>query len=168
MLDSFGLTIREIINDLAAVCATEGHFVQIGGASGGILPERLWDTPYTYEDLYKAGLSVGSGAIVVADEDNSLLAYLKVVQDFFRHESCGKCTPCREGNRQLRFIFERIMDGTATATDFARMEIVLDVMGRASLCGSGKTEVVPFRTAQRYFPELFIPKESLADKKAVV
>ena len=142
--------------------------MQIGGASGGILPERLWDTPYTYEDLAKAGLSVGSGAIVVADEDNSLLDYLKVVQDFFRHESCGKCTPCREGNRQLRFIFDRIINGTATAADYDNLEIVLDVMGKASLCGSGKTEVVPFRTAQRYFPELFMTKECFVAKKAVV
>ncbi|NLN06796.1 MAG: NADH-quinone oxidoreductase subunit F [Firmicutes bacterium] len=166
----FGLTIREIINDLAGGIRNgkKGHFVQIGGASGGILPERLWDTPYTYEDLAKAGLSVGSGAIVVADEDNSLLDYLKVVQDFFRHESCGKCTPCREGNRQLRFIFDRIINGTATAADYDNLEIVLDVMGKASLCGSGKTEVVPFRTAQRYFPELFMTKECFVAKKAVV
>ncbi|HHX73964.1 MAG TPA: NADH-quinone oxidoreductase subunit F [Firmicutes bacterium] len=166
----FGLTIREIITDLAGGIRNgkKGYFVQIGGASGGILPERLWDTPYTYEDLSATGLSVGSGAIVVADEDNSLMEYLKVVQEFFRHESCGKCTPCREGNRQLHFIFERIMDGTVTAADYDNLEIVLDVMGKASLCGSGKTQVVPFRTAQRYFPELFAAEESCMAKKAVV
>jgi NADH-quinone oxidoreductase subunit F len=158
----FGLTIGEIIDDLACGIRNgkKGNFVQIGGASGGILPERLWDTPYTYEDLEAAGLSVGSGAIVVADEDNKLMDYLKVVQEFFRHESCGKCTPCREGNRQLRFIFKRIADGTVTATDYANLEIVLDVMGKASLCGSGKTEVIPFKTAWRYFPELFTAEES--------
>ncbi len=92
---------------------------------------------------------------------------MKVVQDFFNHESCGKCTPCREGNRQLRIIFDKIAAGTATAEDFYRMEIVLDVMGSTSLCGSGKTEVVPFNTAIKYFPEEFAVFAEF-EKRAVI
>lgn len=169
----FGLTIREIINDLGGGIKNgkQGHFIQIGGASGGILPEHLWDTRYTYEDLYKKGLSMGSGAIVVADTDNRLMDYLKVVHEFFLHESCGKCTPCREGNRQLRFIFSRITAGTATAKDYRNLDIVLEVMGSASLCGSGKTEVVPILTAIKYFPQLFSVNGRITEhsiEKAVV
>ena len=153
----FGITINEIINELAGGIKNgkKGNFAQIGGASGGIIPAALWDTLYTYEDLGRIGVSVGSGAIVVADEDNQIIDYLKTVQEFFSHESCGKCTPCREGNRQLKFVFKKIMQGTATVTDFNNMELVLDIMGKASLCGSGKTEVVPFITAKKYFPDAF-------------
>ncbi|MFZ7130940.1 MAG: complex I 51 kDa subunit family protein [Eubacteriales bacterium] len=153
----FGVTINEIVEELAGgiVGGKRSNFVQIGGASGGILPWWEWDTKYTYEDLEEKGLSVGSGAIVVTDEDNDILDYLRIVQDFFAHESCGKCTPCREGNRQLRLIFGKIMAGTATEQDYKRMDIVIDIMGKASLCGSGKTEVVPFITAKKYFPEVF-------------
>ncbi|MFZ7121938.1 MAG: complex I 51 kDa subunit family protein [Eubacteriaceae bacterium] len=153
----FGITIREIVEDLAGGIqgGKKPNFVQIGGASGGILPMWEWDTKYTYEDLEKKGLSIGSGAIVVADEDNHIMDYLKIVQEFFLHESCGKCTPCREGNRQLKFIFDRIVNGIAKEEDFEKMDLIINVMGQASLCGSGKTEVVPFITAKKYFPEAF-------------
>ncbi|HCX64830.1 MAG TPA: NADH-quinone oxidoreductase subunit F [Eubacteriaceae bacterium] len=153
----FGCTIQEIIDELAGGMkdGSTGNFVQIGGASGGILPRRLWNTRYTYEDLEEKGLSVGSGAIVVADREMNILRYLQIVQDFFRHESCGKCTPCREGNRQLHLIFQKMVIGKMTRKDFARLDMVLDLMKKTSLCGSGKTEVVPFITAKKYFPKAF-------------
>lgn len=159
----FGLSLREIIEGFGGGIPAnkKGNFVQIGGASGGILPEKLWDAKYTYEDLESMGASIGSGAIVVADESNNIIKYLKVVQEFFRHESCGKCTPCREGNRQLRTIFEKLIKGTAVEQDLANLDTVLNVMKKASLCGSGKTEVVPFLTARRYFAEAFKAQDNI-------
>lgn len=153
----FGLTIQEIVDGYGGGIKDnkEGNFVQIGGASGGILPKRMWDTKYTYEDLQSKGADVGSGAIVVTDVSYDIIHYLKVVQEFFRHESCGKCTPCREGNRQLRVIFERLVEGTAKKQDLDNLDTILSVMKRASLCGSGKTEVVPFLTARQYFADAF-------------
>ena len=154
----FGLSIQEIIDGYAGglLANQTGNFVQIGGASGGILPARLWDVKYTYEDLQSKGMDVGSGAIVVADDSIDIIDYLNVVQEFFRHESCGKCTPCREGNRQLRNIFEKLRNKTTTEQDLANLDTVLNVMKRASLCGSGKTEVVPFLTAKKYFADAFV------------
>lgn len=153
----FGLTISEIVNDIAGGVSgdLEDGFVQIGGASGGILPKRLWEeTKYTYEDLKAKGLSVGSGAIVVGDKKD-LRKYLDVIGKFFLHESCGKCTPCREGNRHLIPILDKIVNEEATKTDIERFDQIMDIMKNTSLCGSGKTQVVPFLTAKKYFPEIF-------------
>ncbi|NTW72126.1 MAG: NADH-quinone oxidoreductase subunit F [Eubacteriaceae bacterium] len=157
----FGVTVRELVEHFGGGIKdnAKGNFVQIGGASGGILPEKLWDTKYTYENLESRGMSIGSGAIVVADETNDIVKYLKVVQEFFRHESCGKCTPCREGNRQMKVIFDKMIDKTVAEKDFYRLDVVLNIMKNASLCGSGKTEVDPFITAKMYFPEAFTIKE---------
>ncbi len=153
----FGLTINEIVDGFAGgvVNNKDINFVQIGGASGGILPGSLCSTKYTYEDLQGKGLDVGSGAIVVADKNNDIIDYLTVVHSFFLHENCGKCTPCREGNRHMTGIFRKIKNKTATAMDFKRLDTILKVMKTASLCGSGKTEVVPFLTAKKFFPEAF-------------
>lgn len=153
----FGLTINEIVKEYAGGMKNDAdiNFVQIGGASGGILPGRLCGTKYTYEDLGAQGMDIGSGAIVVADQDNDIVEYLNVVHEFFRHESCGKCTPCREGNRHMTGIFHKMADKTATDLDFIRFDKILRVMKSASLCGSGKTEVVPFLTAKKFFPEAF-------------
>ena len=96
----FGITVREIIYDLAGG-VTDGNeiqLIQFGGASGKIASADILDTPYTYEDLSAAGVGVGSGAILVVDQRTSVLDFLRITQDFFSHESCGQCTPCREGN----------------------------------------------------------------------
>lgn len=158
----FGLTISEIIDGFGGGMkdGSKGYFVQIGGASGGLLPVGMWNTRYTYEGLEAVGLSVGSGAIVVADETNDLRDYLKVIGEFFLHESCGKCTPCREGNRQLHFVLNNLAAGTADAADLKRYDSIMNVMKGGSLCGSGKTEVVPFLTARKYFPEAFRLEEA--------
>jgi len=107
----FGLTLREIIYDIGGGIP-DGHdlkLFQLGGASGKIGPASIIDTPFTYDDLRKVGLVVGSGGILVVDDRTRVIDFLKSIQDFFIHESCGKCTPCREGNRQIAKIIDRFV-----------------------------------------------------------
>lgn len=152
----FGKTLEEIIALAEGVKGDKRiGFVQIGGASGGILPESALKTPFTYRELKSKQVSVGSGAIVVADEDDNILDYLENVGQFFIHESCGKCVPCREGNRQLEILLGKFKHKTATIDDVKMYKDILDMMSEASLCGSGRTEPVPFKTAFTYFEDAF-------------
>ncbi len=114
-------------------------FYHLGGQSGPIgFPEQL-DTPYTLKALRKEGLSVGSGAVVVLDEEMCIIDYLKKVSSFFIHESCGKCTPCREGNRHVFNILNKFSNGTATEEDFERLHNLSQTMALASSCGLGQS-----------------------------
>lgn len=153
----FGLTLREIIYDIAGGIPNNKKITlfQLGGASGKIGPASLLDTPYTYEDLHKFGLTIGSGAILVIDEDMRPLEFLHSIQEFFCHESCGKCTPCREGNKQIKHILERLLAGTQKDTDFATLKRFANIMTQASFCGLGETAQAALLSAIRYFPEEF-------------
>lgn len=138
----FGLTLREIIFDqeLGGGLANQGKlkFYHLGGQSGPCgFPEQL-DTVYCCRAMRNNGLSVGSGAVVVLDESVCLIDYLKGVTEFFIHESCGKCVPCREGNRQLYFILDKLSKGTAVAADLALMKKLSATMAKASFCGLGQ------------------------------
>ncbi len=149
----FGISIREIIYDIAGGIKDNKNigFIQLGGASGGIIPEKLIDSSYDYDTLKKLGVSPGSGAIVVADEDNDVIEYMKIVQGFFAHESCGKCTPCREGNKQLKKILEKFANKSASIEDLNNFKKTIHTLEIASLCGGGKTEAVPFNCILTYF-----------------
>jgi len=151
----FGTTIREVVYDTAGGLSSKLplKFIQIGGASGAILPASHLDTPISYEGLTEIGVAVGSGAIVVADESSSLLDYFESLSHFFAHESCGKCTPCREGNRQLVRIVELMKSGNATSADFQRLSSILKHMKGSSFCGLGKTEPAPFLSAIKHFED---------------
>ncbi len=154
----FGITIREIIEDLGEGMkdGSEVKFLQLGGASGAIIPKTLIDLPYAYESFKENGLEIGSGAVLVADNTNRIIDFLDSVQTFFLHESCGKCTPCREGNRQLSNILGRMKEGVATDKDVASVERIAKIMKYASFCGLGKTAPTAVLTAIRYFSdELF-------------
>jgi NADH-quinone oxidoreductase subunit F len=139
----FGITLREIIYDIGGGIkdGKQLKFLQLGGASGAIIPAKLIDIKYCYEDLEEHGASVGSGAILVAD--------------FFIHESCGKCTPCREGNRQLTKIINRFVTGNASVEDLKTVEKFANVMKYASFCGLGQTAPTALLTAIKYFPVEF-------------
>ncbi len=154
----FGITLREIVEDIGGGTKA-GHdvkFIQLGGASGALMPRSLLDTPYAYETLKDHGLEIGSGAVLVADDTNRIIDFLDSVQAFFLHESCGKCTPCREGNRQLSNILTRMKSGEATAKDVSSIEHIANVMRHASFCGLGKTAPTAVLSAIRYFSdELF-------------
>jgi NADH-quinone oxidoreductase subunit F len=151
----FGITLREIVYDLGGGILNDKQlkFLQIGGVSGAIFPAKLIDTPLTYEDFKELGFSIGSGAILVADNSVNMLDFLGAVGAFFYHESCGKCTPCREGNRQLLNIYSRLKSGTALKEDAMNIEKIAKVMKNASFCGLGQTAPTALLTAIDFCPE---------------
>lgn len=138
----FGITLRDLIYDESLgggpLPGRKVKFYHLGGQSGpcGFLDQL--DTPYCYQALREKGLSVGSGAVVVLDESICVVEYLKWVTEFFKDESCGKCTPCREGNRQLYFLLDKITKGEAVLTDLILIERLSNVLAQASLCGLGQ------------------------------
>jgi len=153
----FGTTVREIIDGLAGGLpdGRSLRLIQFGGASGKIAGPDILDTPYTYEDLRAAGVMVGSGAICVVDDRTSVIDFLRINQDFFYEESCGQCTPCREGNLHIKIILDRIANHTATKEDIKTMEKMARVMSMSSLCGLGETAQNTLRSAMQVFPEVF-------------
>lgn len=162
----FGITIREIIDDLGGGMKDGGDvkFLQLGGASGAIMPKTLIDLPYAYESFKENGLEIGSGAVLVADNTNRIIDFLDSVQTFFLHESCGKCTPCREGNRQLSNILGRMKEGVATDKDVASVERIANIMKYASFCGLGKTAPTAVLTAIRYFSDELFSKGDVYER----
>ena len=160
----FGTTIREII-DLAGGVTT-GHtirLVQLGGASGRVASPDQLDTPYTYKDLSAAGLTpVGSGAVLVVDERTSVIGFLRITQKFFGHESCGQCTPCREGNRHIIRLLDKIAEGEYDQKDIDTLFKFANIMTDASLCGLGQASQSALLSAREHFPEVFEIKEEVA------
>lgn len=156
----FGLTIREIIYDIGGGITDDNElkFFQLGGASGSIGPASIVDTPYTYEDLSRVGLTVGSGGILVVDTRTRVIDFVKSIQDFFIHESCGKCTPCREGNRQILRIVDRFVDGAQNPNDLETAERFAHIMSNCAFCGLGETAQSTLLSAIKYFPEEFEAK----------
>jgi NADH-quinone oxidoreductase subunit F len=161
----FGITIREIIYDLAGGLE-DGHelrLVQLGGASGRICSPAQLDTPYTYKGMKQADLTaIGSGAVLVVDERTSVIGFLRMTQEFFSHESCGQCTPCREGNRHIAIILDKIAQGTHTQKDIDTLQKFAGIMCNASLCGLGETAQSALLSCMKRFPEVFAVKEEVA------
>ncbi|MBP2631537.1 MAG: dehydrogenase (quinone), partial [Firmicutes bacterium] len=153
----FGVTVRDIVYGLAGgiVDDREIKLIQFGGASGKIATKSILDTPYTYEDLRKAGVGVGSGAILVVDERTSVIDFLRTTQEFFSHESCGQCTPCREGNRHIKLLLKKVAEGTHTTDDLASMRKIAKIMAMSSLCGLGETAQSALVSAMKNFEEDF-------------
>lgn len=149
----FGMTIRDIIYKLGKGMSDERNLkaVQIGGSSGSIIPVELIDTPLCYEALKKIGASIGSGSILVIDDSIDLIEFLLQVYSFFFHESCGKCTPCREGNKQIVNILEKLKSKEASEEDINMLGRLLDVMKNASFCGLGKTAPTALKSSFKYF-----------------
>jgi NADH-quinone oxidoreductase subunit F len=153
----FGVTIREIIFDLGGG-VPEGRaikMVQLGGESGPCIPESELDTPLDYKAMNEKGLSFGSAAVIVMDDRIDILDILKKVAKFFLHESCGKCTPCRDGNPHIIILLKRFESGTATAKDFAALKSLSDTMCLVSTCGLGQAATTAIRSVMKYFPETF-------------
>jgi len=130
-------------------------FFHLGGQSGSIGGINQLDTVYSYTDLRKAGLSIGSGAIVVMDESVSIIDYVKDVTEFFLHESCGKCVPCREGNHQLYKILKRLSVKEGKKRDLDTIRRIISTMTDAAFCGLGQTATVALNSAWKLFPEEF-------------
>ena len=127
--------------------------VQTGGPSGGCIPVRLFDTPVDFESLNRAGTMMGSGGLVVMDEDTNMVDIARYFINFASGESCGKCVPCREGLKHLLLILSRIMAGKGTVKDIEMLKDLSDTIQKTSLCGLGQTAPNPVVTTLRYFNE---------------
>lgn len=148
-----GTTLRTIVFNLGGGMAENSRFkaAQIGGPSGGCLPLDVLDTPVDYDTLTQAGAMMGSGGLVVMDQATCMVDLARFFTSFNRNESCGKCTPCREGTFRMQDILERITTGKANMEDLDQLEELAHVMHDTSLCGLGQTASNPVQSTLRYF-----------------
>ena len=150
-----GITLRDIIYKIGGGIKNGNKFkaVQTGGPSGGVIPEQLLDLPVDFDELTKAGSMMGSGGMVVMDEKDCMVNLAHYFIKFLSDESCGKCVPCREGLRQLIYIYERIMEGKGRVEDFKMLEDLSTILEGASLCALGSTAQNIVVTTLKYFRE---------------
>jgi NADH-quinone oxidoreductase subunit F/NAD(P)H dehydrogenase (quinone)/NADP-reducing hydrogenase subunit HndC len=150
-----GMTLREMIFDVGGGIPKKKKFkaVQLGGPSGGCVPESLLDTRVDYEEIAKVGAIMGSGGVIVMDEDTCMVDMARFFMDFIQDESCGKCTPCREGTRRLLETLNKICDGQGEPEDLETLEELSRTIKEASLCGLGQTAPNPVLSTLRYFRE---------------
>ena len=148
-----GITLREIISIYAKGMKGNSTFklAQTGGSSGSIIPSSLQDTPMDFESYKKAGVSLGSGALLICDETNCVVDLAKVLMQFFRFESCGKCTPCRIGTQRVYEILDRISEGNGRLEDLDSIVSLCENMELVSNCGLGQTASVPVRDILKHF-----------------
>ena len=146
-----GTTLRQIIFDIGGGLQKPFKAIQTGGPSGGCLSEEFLDQPVDYESLAAAGSIMGSGGLIVMDEDTCIVDVAKYFLDFTQKESCGKCTPCRVGTRHILEILERITHGEGHADDLLALRTLGDTIKKGSLCGLGQTAPNPVLTTLRYF-----------------
>lgn len=151
----FGITLREIIFDIGGGILEDKKFkaVQTGGPSGGCLPEKFLDSPIDYESLTAAGSIMGSGGMIVMDEDTCMVDIARYFLDFTRKESCGKCVMCREGIKQMHRILDDITTGKARDEDLEILSELAKAVKLGSLCGLGQTAPNPVLTTLKYFQD---------------
>jgi NADH:ubiquinone oxidoreductase subunit F (NADH-binding)/(2Fe-2S) ferredoxin/NAD-dependent dihydropyrimidine dehydrogenase PreA subunit len=160
-----GITLRKIIFDIGGGIKDGKKFkaVQTGGPSGGFIPESLLDLPVDYEELTKVGSMMGSGGMVVTDEDNCMVDMAKYFLSFTQMESCGKCVPCREGTKRMLDILEKITVGEGTEEDLVFLEELSNMVVESSLCALGGSAPNPVLTTLKYFREEY--ETHVKDKK---
>jgi NADH-quinone oxidoreductase subunit F len=148
-----GTTLREVIFDVGGGIPRGKRFkaAQIGGPSGGCLPEAALETEVDFDSLQAASAMMGSGGLVVLDEDDCMARIARYFLEFTQKESCGKCTFCRIGTRHLLDILDRVVAGTATAEDLVRLETIAEEVRDGSLCNLGRTAPNPVLTTLRFF-----------------
>lgn len=150
-----GTTLREIVEDIGGGIPNGKKFkaAQTGGPSGGCIPLDHYDVPIDYENLKKIGSMMGSGGLIVMDEDNCMVDIAKFFLEFTVEESCGKCVPCRVGTKRLLELLDKITMGKATLEDLDKMEELCHHIQENSLCGLGQTAPNPVLSTLRYFRE---------------
>lgn len=148
-----GTSLRTIIFDIGGGIPENKKFkaVQVGGPSGGCLPEEQLDIPVDYEAVANVGAIMGSGGAIVMDEHTCMVDMARFFMQFVHDESCGKCTPCREGTRRLVQILDRICNGQGKPDDIQTLQTLSDVIKSASLCGLGQTGPNPVLSTLKYF-----------------
>jgi len=160
-----GITLREIIFDIGGGIPGGKKFkaVQTGGPSGGCIPENFLDLPVDFDALTKVGSMMGSGGMIVMDEDTCMVDVAKYFLTFLKDESCGKCTSCREGIKQMLEILNRITQGEGKEEDIELLEELSEVVKSTSLCALGGTAPNPVLTTIRYFRDEY--EAHIKDKK---
>ncbi|MBS7298937.1 MAG: NADH-quinone oxidoreductase subunit NuoF [Eubacteriales bacterium] len=150
-----GTTLREIVEEIGGGIPNGKKFkaAQTGGPSGGCIPAHLMDTPIDYDSLMAIGSMMGSGGLIVMDEDNCMVDIAKFFLEFTVDESCGKCTPCRIGTRRLLELLTKITDGKGTMEDIDKLEELCYSIKESSLCGLGQTAPNPVLSTLKYFRE---------------
>jgi len=152
-----GMTLRDVIEKIGG--GTDSGLkikaIQTGGPSGGMIPEHQFDTPVSYENLQQLGSMMGSGGMIVIDENDSVVELAQFYLDFCVDESCGKCAPCRIGGTQMLHLLNKIVAGTGTAEDIRTIRKVAKAMQKASLCALGQTAPNPTLSAIRHFEHEF-------------
>ena len=158
-------TLRQIVFDLGGGIRNGKKFkaVQIGGPSGGCLTEEHLDMPMDYDSLKKVGAMVGSGGLVIMNEDTCIVEVARFFMNFTQHESCGKCTPCREGTKNMLAILRKIVNGKGTMEDLDTLEELAHIVQEGSLCGLGKSAPNPVLSTLKYFRDEYIAH--IKDKK---
>lgn len=160
-----GTTLREVVEDIGGGVPHGKKFkaAQTGGPSGGCIPASLIDIPIDYDNLISIGSMMGSGGLIVMDEDTCMVDIAKFFLEFTVDESCGKCTPCRIGNKRLLELLEKITNGNGELKDLDEMEELCHYIKENSLCGLGQTAPNPVLSTLRYFRDEYIAH--IVDKK---
>ena len=153
-----GTTLRKVIFDIGGGIPDGKRFkaVQIGGPSGGCLTEEHLDMPMDFDSLKKAGAIIGSGGLVVMDEDTCMVDVARFFMHFTQKESCGKCTPCREGTKRMLEILERIVENEGSMEDLDMLESLSDTITDTALCGLGQTACKPVMSTLKNFREDYL------------
>ncbi|HEY3290940.1 MAG TPA: NADH-quinone oxidoreductase subunit NuoF, partial [Anaerolineae bacterium] len=148
-----GITLREVISIYGKGMRGGAGFklAQTGGSSGSIIPASLQDTPMDFDSFAKAGVSLGSGALLICDEETCVVDLTRVLLNFFRNESCGKCGPCRIGTNRALQLLTNLSEGIGTLHDLTDLEHIADGLTQLSNCGLGQTAAVPIRDMLKYF-----------------
>ena len=162
-----GTTLREVIYDIGGGIKNDGNFkaVQIGGPSGGCLITPHLDVPLDFDSLKKMGAMIGSGGLVVMDDNTCMVEVARFFMNFTQNESCGKCVPCREGTKRMLEILERIVKGNGTLEDLDLLEELAETITDTALCGLGKSAALPVMSTLKLFRQEYV--EHVVDKKCI-
>ncbi len=160
-----GITIKNIVYDIGGGILKNKKFraIQTGGPSGGCLPDNLLTLPIDYESLTEAGSIMGSGGMIVMDEETCVVDIARYFLDFTQKESCGKCVPCRVGTRHILEVLEKITTGKGEPADITKLEVLCETVKYSSLCGLGQTAPNPVITTLKYFKNEY--EAHIDDKK---
>ncbi len=160
-----GITLGSVVYDIGGGIPNNRAFkaVQIGGPSGGCIPKEYLNTPITYESLPELGAIMGSGGLIVMNEDTCMVDLARYFLEFITEESCGKCTPCRVGTRIMLHLVTKICEGRGTMEDLERLEELAPQIAQTSLCGLGQTAPNPVISTLRYFRDEYV--EHIRDKR---
>lgn len=162
-----GTSLREVIYDIGGGIKGGANFkaVQIGGPSGGCLITPHLDIPLDFDSLKKMGAMIGSGGLVVMDDNTCMVEVARFFMNFTQNESCGKCVPCREGTKRMLEILERIVAGNGTEKDLDLLDELAHMITDTALCGLGKSAALPVMSTLRLFREEYI--QHVVDKKCI-